>query len=97
MIQVEKISNSRFRKVTFSFAGQPGHQVSVAGSFNDWDPGKHPMTYSPDSEIYSCQIEIIPGTYEYKLVIDGEWVTDRENTNFSANDFGTLNSVLNLD
>ena len=36
----------------------------------------------------------MPGTYEYKFCVDGQWQPDPENPNFMPNDLGTLNSVL---
>ncbi|MBR7108219.1 MAG: glycogen-binding domain-containing protein [Lentisphaeria bacterium] len=96
MIQIEKSPESALRKVTFILTALPGHQVFVAGSFSDWEPDKHLMSYSEEHGVYSCEVMLAPGAYEYKLVIDGEWVTDIDNDNFSANDFGTLNSVINI-
>ena len=96
MIQIEKLPESALRKVTFVLTALPGHVVFVAGSFSDWEPAKHAMEYSGELGGYSCEVMLAPGVYEYKLVIDGEWVTDIDNDNFSANDFGTLNSVINI-
>ena len=96
MIQIEKLPESALRKVTFVLTAHPGHTVFVAGSFSDWEPERHEMVYSDAKGVYSCEVMLAPGVYEYKFVIDGEWVTDIDNDNFSANDFGTLNSVINI-
>ena len=96
MIQIEKLPDQALRKVTFALTALPGHTVFVAGSFSDWEPDKHAMAYSEAQGVYSCEVILAPGVYEYKLVIDGEWVTDIDNDNFSANDFGTLNSVIKI-
>jgi len=37
-----------------------------------------------------------PGTYEYRLVVDGEWVTDDQGKETSANPFGSHNTVLRV-
>ncbi len=86
----------RLVSLTYKEATQ-GKTVALAGSFNDWDPEINPMTYSAETECYTCTIQLRPGTYEYKFVVDGEWVMDESNSNFAANDFGTLNSVLRVD
>lgn len=96
MFKVEKLPNAALRKVTFILTKNPGCQVSVAGSFNDWEAMKNPMPYSATDGVYKCELLLPPGNYEYKLIIDGEWCTDLDNDNFSANDFGTLNSVINV-
>ena len=80
--------------VTFSLETSPGRTVGVAGSFNDWDPAVTPMEYDPKEHVYRGAIDLEPGEYEYKFVIDGEWSLDESNPNFYPNDFGTLNSVL---
>lgn len=74
----------------------PGRTVAVAGSFNDWEPELNPMTDEKGDGVYRCTLQLAPGCYEYKFVVDGEWVLDDGNPNFASNDFGTLNSVLNI-
>lgn len=85
------------RKVLFKLESAPGRSAAVAGSFNDWDPAMAPMKYDSVSKSYSAVVELAPGEYEYKFVVDGEWILDEANPGFYPNDFGTLNSVLVVD
>lgn len=78
----------------FTCKAVPGCEVALAGSFNDWDPAAAPMKDPDGSGRYRCTVSLKPGSYEYKFVVDDEWILDEENPNFAANDFGTLNSVL---
>lgn len=89
--------NQNLHTVELSYQAAPGkiRRASPAPSttgirnFCRWPtPRKHPLT--------GCTIHLAPGTYEYKFVVDGEWVLDESNPNFAANDFGTLNSVINV-
>lgn len=96
MIRVEKLPQSDLFNVSFIFSSHPGQQVALTGSFNDWDPEKLIMVYQENIQGYQLELQLPPGNYEYKFIVDGEWVTDLDNNNFSANDFGTLNSVLNI-
>lgn len=82
------------RKVLFTLATSPGHTVAVAGSFNDWDPAFTPMEYDETNKLYRVDVYLKAGEYEYKFVVDGEWLLDEANPSFYPNDFGTLNSVL---
>lgn len=82
------------RAVLFSLETSPGHTVAVAGSFNDWNPDAAPMQYESGDRLYKSIIFLEPGEYEYKFVVDGEWLLDESNPGFYPNDFGTLNSVL---
>ena len=84
------------RRMEFSINAGIGKKVSVAGSFNDWDPAMAPMEYDSASKTYRITIELCPGEYEYKFVVDGEWLLDEANPGFYPNDFGTLNSTLEV-
>lgn len=89
-------SGSTFCEVELVCNFAPGRKVAVAGSFNDWEPELNPMTDAKGDGVYRCTLRLAPGCYEYKFVVDGEWVLDDNNPNFASNDFGTLNSVLNV-
>ena len=96
MVKIGQKNDAALYPVTFVYNGTPGVQASLAGSFNDWEPEKNPMICKETAGVYSCDLLLPAGSYEYKLVVDGEWLTDQDNPNFSANDFGTLNSVINI-
>ena len=96
MVEAEKIAASGNYRVNFSLKADRCAAVSLVGSFNDWDTGVLPMKWSEAEAVFVCRLELAPGYYEYKFIVDGAWVLDESNPNFSANDFGTLNSVINL-
>jgi len=57
---------------------QPGNEVLVAGSFDEWK-GRHALQrtkglYGGGNE-WSLSLAIEPGTYMCKFIIDGKWVT----------------------
>lgn len=93
MVTVKKVKGNTAAQLLFTYSAAPGHTVSLAGVFNDWDPSRTPMEYSTEKQAYFCMFSLPPGNYEYKLVVDGEWMIDEENPNFVSNDFGTLNSL----
>ena len=97
MVEVRKISGSKKSRAVFSYAAAPGHSVVLAGVFNDWDSAGTVMEYDAENAVYRCALELSPGVYEYKLVVDGEWLLDDSNPNFVSNDFGTLNSVMKVE
>ena len=92
---VKKNSPTR-RRVEFSVINTPGRQVSVAGSFNNWDPEAKVLKDRNGDGIYRGIVMLEPGEYEYKFVVDGEWLLDEANPGFYPNDFGTLNSTLEV-
>ena len=64
--------------VTLRYAGSYGDTVKVYGSMNGWNSA---YTMTADSYgVYSCTLnDLAPGTYEYMLVVNGEWITDPVN------------------
>ena len=86
----------RRRCVVLNYIDAPGKSVAVAGSFNDWQPVKILHDKNDDGH-YSCRLMLFPGTYQYKFYVDGQWRSDAANPDFVPNEFGSLNSVLQID
>ena len=95
MVKVDTSKRGK-RKVVFTCRADAESAVFVAGSFNDWDPNFTRMEYDKSTKSFSCEVKLAPGSYEYKFVVNGVWGMDYENDNVSANDFGTLNSVVEV-
>lgn len=66
--------------------------VSLAGSFNNWNSISHPMVWKNGK--WTIQLNLEPGTYQYKFVIDRVWVLDPANPNSDYS--GNHNSVLEV-
>ncbi len=90
---ITRSTRSAKRRQIFTCKAESGAQVFVAGSFNNWE--QRPMTDRGNGE-FSVMVMLEPGVYEYKFVINGNWVIDQENPNFRTNDLGSLNSVLTI-
>ena len=84
------------KDVTFTFHGDKGLSVYVAGEFNNWDPTAKKMAYKAKEGLYEATLKLADGTYQYKFVVDGTWCADPENANSVANDQGTFNSVVEV-
>jgi 1,4-alpha-glucan branching enzyme len=82
--------------VTFTIHAEKGKSVYLAGEFNDWNPTGKKMTYKARSGIYTAEVKLAAGTYQYKFVVDGVWCADPQNANSVANDQGTFNSVITV-
>ena len=77
----------------FTYIDRNAKSVAVVGSFNDWDATKGLLTQSSDS-VWSGNIMLTPGRYEYQLVVDGKWIADPSAQQRSDSEFGAANSVL---
>lgn len=84
--------------VTFRFTpSEPVNSVSLAGSFNGWNPRAEPMTRVPDSDAWTRTTLLGPGHYEYKFVLNGgHWLHDPLNPERVGDNHGGFNSVLML-
>ena len=82
------------RGVRFVQPGDGGHLISVAGDFNHWSPTATPLTYDASVGAHQTLIEIPPGRYRYRLVVDGRWQADPYNGLRQVNKYDELNSVL---
>ena len=82
--------------VTFTVHADKDKAVYVAGEFNEWNPTAKKMAYKARKGIYEATLNLKPGTYQYKYVIDGVWCADPENAEAVANDQGTFNSVITV-
>ena len=61
--------------VTLSFAGTPGATITVAGSFNNWDPFTHRLRERTPG-IYETTVRLLPGRYYYVFIVGGKKKTD---------------------
>jgi 1,4-alpha-glucan branching enzyme len=68
--------------------------VAVAGTFNGWNPEKTPL--KKNGEAWERTVALPRGRYEYRFVVDGQWVADPSVRESVPNPFGSTNSVLNV-
>lgn len=75
----------------------PGvEQVFVCGDFNQWQPPGLRMVGSRETGVWERRILLAPGRHEYKFIADGKWLHDPEARENVQNNFGSLNSVLDV-
>ena len=73
--------------------------VAVAGSFNDWDTESTPLQHEDEGQ-WSVKLDLPPGRYEYKFLVDGCWCCEHGTDDAEPagdrvpNVFGTMNLVL---
>jgi hypothetical protein len=65
--------------LTFAFYGESGETVSVAGSFNNWDPFMYEMRETSPGR-YTLSLPLPAGTYQYAFFYKGERLPDPNNT-----------------
>jgi len=80
------------KRVTFSHFAPEASEVYLCGSFNQWELAKTPMKRNADG-CWKAQLMLAPGSYEYRLRVDGEWADDPAAEECVPNEFGSTNCV----
>jgi len=89
------VLSSKSGEITFVCKQKPSAKsVYLAGSFNEWSPNERRMVKSKDGT-FRARLKLKPGKYEYKFVVDGEWVEDTEEKKVS-NELGSVNNVVEV-
>ena len=70
-------------------------EIQIAGDFNDWMPHTTPMRRLPDGD-FEARLKLPKGRYRYRLVVDGRWSHDLFNPAIETNEYGELNSVVEI-
>lgn len=86
---------------TVRFNYQPAGRVKklyLAGNFNGWNPSNDEYLLSDEDGdgVYSITIELEPGTYQYKFVIDGRWTKDPHAPGSHPDGFGGQNGKFEV-
>jgi hypothetical protein len=81
---------------TFRLKGHSGARVvAVAGTFNKWNQSE--LLFAREGDEWVCRVNLPPGTYQYKFIVDGNWLTDPSNPKTVHDERGFLNSLLAAD
>jgi len=81
-------------RVRFSIQASKAQRVLLAGDFTNWEANARLMRRSsPRARTFTTTVSLPAGTYEYKFVVDGQWVADPKASSV-PNCFGTDNSLL---
>lgn len=82
--------------VHFVLSAPDAHAVSVAGTFNQWDPRATPLVRSGAGGMWTATLKLPVGQHQYAFVVDGvRWVPDPAAPAVDDG-YGRRNSVLTL-
>jgi len=80
----------------FTYYGPEATSVKIGGNFNNWNPTDEFLMERDQYGTWTKNISLKPGTYQYRFIVDGEWVEDQNNSNYINNAYGGINSVLEI-
>ncbi len=81
--------------VIFRSRNPEASEVQLAGDFNDWMPHTTPMRRLANGD-FEARLRLPKGRYRYRLVVDGRWSHDQHNPVIETNEYGELNSVVEI-
>jgi diguanylate cyclase (GGDEF)-like protein len=77
-------------------AGETVERCAVVGDFNGWDLRADPMNPQEDGSFWA-KVGLIPGTYEYKFVLNNEkWINDPTAGESISDGYWGQNSILHV-
>ena len=70
-------------------------RIFLVGEFNEWNVTATPMQQDRDG-VWRATLHLPCGRhYEFRYLVDGQWMTDYHADNFVTNAYGTKNSIVN--
>ena len=83
------------REVPFVVRAKGATEVIVTGDFTQWSREGVRLRKGPNDE-WRTVLELRPGEYQYRLVVDGNWQEDPQASQKVPNPYGGQNSVLRV-
>jgi 1,4-alpha-glucan branching enzyme len=74
-------------KIKFEYSAPEAKEVSLVGNFNQWNSQANPMKKDKKG-IWKVTLSLEPGRYEYRFIVDGNWVNNPSCSSCVAYDFG---------
>jgi len=82
-------------EVVFVIEARHAAHVQVMGDFNDWNLDGSEM--EPGDGIWKKVVNLPPGRYRYRYIVDGRWQSDPYNVAVEPNPYGGYDSILVVD
>jgi len=96
LLTAKPVAPASMVTVRFVLVAPEAHNVSLAGTFNQWDARATPLVRSGASGVWTATLQLPAGQHQYAFVVDGQrWVPD-PGAPAVDDGFGRRNSVLTL-
>ncbi len=84
--------------VEFRVKAPQAKTVQIAGDFNNWKPQETPLRLRGKDGIWVAAVPLLKGAeYQYKFVVDGQWVEDPDNQLKKEAFNGVYNSLIKVE
>ncbi|KAF8819156.1 putative glycogen synthase, partial [Cardiosporidium cionae] len=76
-------------------SGKPRpRSVAITGSFEDWGV-RRPLSWDNALQAFVTTIPLEPGKYRYKLIVDGDWLCNPDDTT-DIDEMGNINNIIEV-
>lgn len=89
------VMRSPLRRVPVTVKAQGAREVVLTGDFTGWAIDKVRLAPVKEGE-WLGQLELAPGEYQYRLIVDGQWRDHPEAAKKVPNPYGSENCVLTV-
>jgi 1,4-alpha-glucan branching enzyme len=83
------------KRVEFNLQAPEAKKVLLLGSFTNWTEKPDAMKKNPDGT-WKKSMLLDPGTYEYKFMVDGEWIFNPDQPHVRNMAYGAENNVIKV-
>ena len=84
------------RNTEFRMEAPAAKTVKLAGDFTEWEKSPLDMVQSYDGTWFTI-VPLLPGTYTYRFIVDGQWLDDPHSAKHVPNPFGSEDAVMSVD
>jgi len=93
-IKSESVSKDIQREYRFVIYNDSASNVELSGTFTNWH--KIPMKRINNSNYWEITVPLSKGEHKYAIIADGQVLADPTSTFIEQDDFGNVNSVLEV-
>jgi len=79
-------------KRDFTILAPEAKSVLLAGDFTQWQEKPIPLKKGRNG-VWKASVNLQPGTYHYRFLVDGQWIDDPQCSLHSPNPYGSQDDV----
>jgi hypothetical protein len=68
--------------------------VVLTGTFVNWSQSQ--LLFAREGDGWVCRVDLDPGVYQYKFIVDGDWLLDPSNPDQAEDEAGNVNNVIEV-
>jgi len=68
--------------------------IVLTGAFNNWSQSQ--LLFAREGDEWVCRVDLDPGVYQYKFIVDGDWLLDPSNPDTAEDEAGNVNNVIEV-